>query len=117
MKKQANLSLSVDVTDVQAHVENFKTNVLRLGDTSSFARARLVAVLLSLACGRRQRSNPIRNGTFGARLDRVTGISVAPEDRGRYVEPFLDRYHGEEKLVQKAGPQASVPPTRKHRDD
>ncbi len=74
-------------------------------------------MLLSLAYGRRQTSNPIRNWIFGVRLDRVTGISVAPENRGRYVEAFLDRYHGEEQLVQKAGPQAGVPPTRKDRDD
>jgi len=59
----------------------------------------------------------MRDGIFGARLDRVTGISVAPKNRGRYVEAFLNRYHCEEQLIQKAGPQARVPPARKDRDD
>jgi len=30
---------------------------------------------------------------------------------------FLDRYHPEEQLVQKAGPQTGVPFTREHRGD
>ena len=35
----------------------------------------------------------------------------------RYFETFLDRYHAEEQLVQKAGPQASVPLTGQHGND
>ena len=62
----------------------------------------------------RARSGPIRNRTFGGDFAGITRVSVAPENGACYFETFLDRYHAEEQLVQKAGPQARVPLTREH---
>ena len=44
----------------------------------------------------------------------ITRVSVAPENGACYFETFLDRYHAEEQLVQKARPQARVPLTCQH---
>src|SRR6266436_8957711 len=99
-------------------VEKFGDNVFPLGCQAHWLERDQQAVLLSLAAyGSRQRSSAMRNGIFGARFGRVTRVSVAPENGARYVKTFLDRYHTEKQLVQKAGPQTCVPLTRKHGDD
>ena len=99
-------------------VEKFGDNVFPLGCQAHWLERDQQAVLLSLATyGSRQRSSAMRNGIFGARFGRVTRVSVAPENGACYVKTFLDRYHTEEQLVYKAGPQTCVPLTGKHRND
>jgi len=51
------------------------------------------------AGGTRDESGTRRNWIFGARFDRVTGISVASKNAARYVEPLLDPDDTEEQLV------------------
>jgi hypothetical protein len=93
----------------------FGENVFLLGIQGVWPQSDQQAALLPFAAyGGRQRSGVVHNRIFGPRFGRITRVSVAPESRPSNLKTFLDRYHGEKHLIQKAGPQARVPLTRKH---
>ena len=96
----------------------FGANVFLLGIQGLWRQGDQQAALLPLAAyGRSQRSSAVHNRIFRPRFDRVTRLSVAPESAPSYLKTFLNRYHAEKHLIQKAGPQARVPLTRKHGDN
>jgi hypothetical protein len=88
------------MTDLFVALEKCEDKRLTTLGNKLIRNSRSTSCVVALAAyGSRQRSSPIRNRIFGVCFDRVTGISVAPENGTRYVEPFLDRYHTEEQLV------------------
>jgi hypothetical protein len=96
----------------------FGDNIFALGMQALLATGRPASCVVALAAyGRRQRSSAVHNRIFGSRFGRVTRVSVAPESRPSYLKTFLDRYHAEKHLIQKASPQARVPLARKHGDN
>jgi hypothetical protein len=88
------------MTDLLVAVEKCEDKRLTTWGHKLIRNSRSIRYDVALAAyGSRERSSSIRNRIFGARLDRVTGIFVAPENGTCYVEAFLDRYHSEEQLV------------------